>query len=71
MGKLNKVAGYRAMLELTQEEFGGKLRMSKQLYSRKERGQISFNDYEKTEIKKLLTPYFPNITIDEIFFDGK
>jgi len=67
--KLNKVAGYRAMLELTQEELGRKLGMSKQQYSYKERGLSNFNDKEKQKFKEILTPFFPGITIDDIFFD--
>lgn len=66
--KINKIAGYRAMLGLTQEEFGKKIGMSKQQYSQKEKGYRAFNDTEKEKIKNILLPYFPEITIDSIFF---
>lgn len=66
--KINVIAGYRAMLGLTQEELGELLGMSKQAYSMKERGERKFNDKEKEELKNLLLPYFPDITIDSLFF---
>lgn len=69
--RLNKIAGYRAMLGMTQEEFGRMISMSKQQYSQKERGERAFNDKEKEKVKEILLPYFPEITIDNIFFDVK
>lgn len=66
--EVNKIAGYRAMLGLTQEEIGEKLGISKQQYSPKERKERPFNDKEKQKFKELLEPYFPGITIDDIFF---
>ncbi|MGB7472506.1 helix-turn-helix transcriptional regulator [Trichococcus sp.] len=69
--KINKIAGYRAMLGLTQEQMGAKLGISKQQYSPKERGKLPFNDREKQAMKDVLLPYFPDITIDEIFFEQK
>lgn len=66
--KLKKVAGYRVMLGLTHEEIGKYLGMSKQQCNSKENGHTSFNDVEKSRIKDLLQPYFPKITIDDIFF---
>lgn len=67
--RLNKLAGYRVMLGLTQEDMGKLLGMSKQQYNPKELGKISFNDSEKLKIKKILSSHFPNITIDELFFN--
>lgn len=69
--RINKIAGYRAMLGLTQEQMGKALGISKQQYSPKERGKVPFNDREKQAFKNVLIPYFPDITIDEIFFDSK
>ena len=66
--KLNKVAGYRAMLGLSQHEMGKILGMSKQQFSTKERGIYPFSDKEKETMKNYLIRYFPNITIDDIFF---
>lgn len=66
--KLNKVAGYRVMLGLTQEQMGELLGMSKQQYQAKEKGRTRFNDQEKRAIKEMLEPYFSDITIDTLFF---
>lgn len=65
---INKIAGYRAMLEMTQKQMADHLGILPQSYSNKERGETPFKDKEKRKIKELLTPYFPEITIDEIFF---
>ena len=64
----NKVAGYRKMLNFTQEEMGEKLGISKQFYYLKEKGKSSFSDKEKLIFKNLLKNIFPDITIDTIFF---
>lgn len=69
MKRLNKPAGYRAMLGYTQEKMAEKIGInSKQLYSMKERGIISFNDNEKRLFKNIVSEFEPNITIDDIFF---
>ncbi|MFW3653469.1 helix-turn-helix transcriptional regulator [Vagococcus fluvialis] len=64
----SKVAGYRKMLNCTQEEMGEKLGISKQSYYLKEKGKSSFSDKEKLIFKNLLKNIFPDITIDTIFF---
>ena len=66
--QLNKIKGYRTMLSLTQKEMGEKLGISKQAYWNKENGLNSFTDKEKIIFKKLLIPHFPEIKIDDIFF---
>lgn len=66
--KLNKVAGYRAMIGKTQEQIGEYLGISKQAYSNKERGKTNFNDKEKIKLKTLFSEYIPGISIEEIFF---
>lgn len=64
-----KIRGYRNMLGLTQTELGKILGITKQAYSNKERGKSNFSDSEKLKIKEMLLPYFPDIKIDDIFFD--
>lgn len=64
-----KVAGYRKMLGMTQKEMAKKFNISSQAYWQKENGKTSFSDKEKILFKNLLKSIFPNITIDEIFFD--
>ncbi|GKS53949.1 helix-turn-helix transcriptional regulator [Enterococcus mundtii] len=65
----NKIAGYRKMLGHTQESFAREFGISKQAYRLKEVGKTSFNDREKVKFKKMLQPLFPDITVDEIFFN--
>ena len=66
---INRVAGYRAMLNMTQEDMGKIIGIKKQQYSLKERKKYPFSDKEKQLIKNYLMEYFPNITIDDIFFN--
>ena len=64
---INKIKGYRNYLNLTQEGMGQKLGISKQSYYNKETNKSSFTDEEKKKFKELLLPYFPNITMEDIF----
>ena len=65
---MNKIAGYRKMLGLTQEDLAKRIGITRQTYSLKENGKVKFSDVEKIMIKNMLIKVFPNITIDEIFF---
>lgn len=65
---VNKIAGYRKMLG-TQKDMARLFGISVQAYSSKERGKTQFKDSEKVIIKNKLQKLFPNITIDEIFFE--
>lgn len=71
MCQSNKVAGYRKMIGKTQAEMAKQFNISRQAYYLKEKGKISFSDQEKTIFKEMLKCIFPNITIDEIFFNQK
>lgn len=64
----NKVKGYRIMLGLTQQEVANELNISISSYINKESGRTAFKDTEKILFKDLLLPYFPNISLEEIFF---
>lgn len=66
--QINKIAGYRGNLRMTQKQMADYLGITPQSYSNKERQETAFNDKEKAKIKALLVPYFPDITIDDIFF---
>lgn len=66
--KLNKLKGYRNGIGKTQEEMAKKLGISKQSYNYKENKKVAFSDDEKIKIKSILIPYFPNVTIEDIFF---
>lgn len=65
---INKIAGYRRMLGMTQKQLAERFNISLQAYWQKEKGKVPFSDKEKVIFKTLLKPIFPNITIDEIFF---
>ena len=66
--KINKVAGYRAMLGLTQRDIAKKLGISSQSYSNKENGRTPFSDKEKIKLKILFSEIDGSLTIDDIFF---
>ena len=66
--RIKKIAGYRVMLELTQADLAKRLKISRQAYHLKEKGNIPFKDNEKVLIRDLVKSVIPNITIDEIFF---
>lgn len=65
----NKIRGYRTMLGLTQKEMAERLNISAQSYFNKENGNVAFKDREKMQIKEMLLPLFPNITLEDIFFN--
>ncbi|NME50456.1 helix-turn-helix transcriptional regulator [Enterococcus cecorum] len=69
MALKNKIKGYRTMLGLTQKEMAKRLNISSQSYYNKENGNVNFKDSEKMKIKEMLLPLFPNITLEDIFFD--
>lgn len=69
MNLKNKIRGYRTMLGLTQKEMAERLNISAQSYFNKENGNVAFKDGEKMQIKEMLLPLFPNITLEDIFFD--
>ena len=56
------------MLGKTQKEMGEQLAISKQSYYLKEKGKVAFSDSEKVLFKNLLIVFFPDITVDSIFF---
>ena len=66
---VNKIAGYRKMLGMTQKEMAKHFNISSQAYWQKEKKKVPFSDKEKVIFKGLLKSIFPNITIDEIFFE--
>ncbi|EGO5029879.1 transcriptional regulator [Enterococcus faecalis] len=57
------------MLGKTQADMAKIFKISTQAYWQKEKRIISFSDEEKMLFKKMLQVHFPNITIDEIFFN--
>lgn len=68
---MNLIAGYRKMLGMSQSEMAKTFEISLQAYWSKEMGKTPFSDNEKLKFKRMLLPLFPNITIDDIFFNQK
>jgi len=68
---MNKMAGYRRALSMTQKDMAKFLDISLQSYWSKENGRVPFSDIEKVKIKDLLSPYIEGVTIDDIFFNNK
>lgn len=66
---MNKIKGYRNMIGKTQKDMAKMLGISSNAYNKKEKGETPFKDNEKIMFKNMLLPYFPEITIDDIFFD--
>ena len=60
---------YRKILGLTQKEMAQKIGMSEQSYWNKENGRRDFNDREKQIVRDVFKQFFPDITVDDIFFN--
>ena len=65
------VKHYRKILGLTQGEMARKIGISEQSYWNKENGRRKFNDEEKQTVRDVLKQFFPDITVDDIFFLAK
>ncbi|MCJ1748559.1 hypothetical protein MT416_04500 [Mammaliicoccus sciuri] len=67
---MNKIAGYRRMLGLTQNDIAEIFGISTQAYRMKEVGKVNFNKKEMSIFRDMLRKkVFPNITVDDIFFN--
>ncbi|TDM15620.1 helix-turn-helix transcriptional regulator [Macrococcus bovicus] len=67
---MNKIIGYRKMLGLTQNDMARLFGISPQAYRMKEHGKTAFSKSEMLLVRNSLRQkLFPNITVDEIFFD--
>lgn len=65
------VKRYRNYILLTQTEMSVRLGISLQSYWKKENGLTPFTDKEKLYIKNMINDFFPEATIDSIFFNEK
>ncbi len=70
---MNKVKGYRNMLNETQLDWAKLLNISRTSFNKKESGQVPFNDREKKKIKSHINNALEKqneklVTIDELFF---
>lgn len=65
---MNKVKGYRNMINETQEDFARMLGVTRQSYLLKEKGCIQFKDKEKVLIRDHLKSKGVEVSIDQLFF---
>jgi putative transcriptional regulator len=56
------------MLGKTQAQMAEMFDISPQSYHNKECGKVQFTSKEMLTFKKMLLPFFPDITIEDIFF---
>lgn len=65
---MNKVLGYRKMLNFTQQQMAKELKISEQSYRNKEKGKTEFKKEEMLTFKNILiSKGVTNITLDDIF----
>ena len=68
ISKLDKIAGYRKMLNLTQDDMANLLGISLSSYNKRENGHIDFSDKQKIIIRDIITRHFPNENMESLFF---
>jgi ps3 protein 14-like transcriptional regulator len=68
ISKLDKITGYRRMLNLTQKDMANLLGISLSAYNKRENGYIDFSDKQKIIIRDIITRYFPNENMESLFF---
>lgn len=66
--KASKVLSYRKALGKTQKDMSKLLNIHHVVYGRKERMLVAFTDKEKVTLLNFFKEYFPNETIDSLFF---
>lgn len=67
---MNKVLGYRKMLNFTQQQMAKELKISEQSYRNKEKGKTEIKKEEMLTFKNILiSKGMTNITLDDIFFN--
>jgi len=65
---MNKIAGYRKMLGLTQREMARHLNISEVTCRNKEKGNSAFKDKEMKLFYEVFSQKNPKVTIEDIFF---
>lgn len=68
---MSKIFRMRKYKGLTQSDVAKKFGISLQAYSRKERGITPFTDSEKMLLKNLFIDDFPDVTMEELFFEDE
>ncbi|MDK8502123.1 transcriptional regulator [Aerococcus sp. UMB1112A] len=70
MRKVNKVAGYRRMLGLTQAQLASMIGVSRSSMQNKESGKFPFKDNEKIKLVEIFKEIDPSLNVANIFFDN-
>lgn len=65
---MQELSNYRKAVGYTQKDMAKIFGISRQAYYRKEKGYTSFSDKEKIVFRDLIKPFFPNATIESLFF---
>lgn len=68
---MNRVKGYRNMLNLNQTELSKQLGITPQSLSAKENGKRQFTDREKIYLLKLFRKVDPDLNLEKLFFAEK
>lgn len=66
--RLNKIAGYRAMLNLKTKHFAEMFEISIPAYRLKEKGEVPFKDNEKIILVKFFKDNGIDTNIEDLFF---
>lgn len=66
--KISKIRAYRYALGKTQKDMSELLNIHHVVYGRKERMLVPFTDKEKVILLNFFKEYFPDETIDSLFF---
>ena len=66
--KTNKLLGLRKSVGIKQDEIAKFLEINQATFSKKERGVSEFKRTEMEKVTIYLRRYFPDITMEEIFF---
>lgn len=66
----NKLLGMRKAVGVTQSEIAEYLNIAQITFSRKESGKSEFKRTEMEKVTTFFKKYYPDITLEEIFFDN-
>ena len=67
--KTNKLLGIRKSVGIKQDEIAKFLEINQATFSKKERGLSEFKKTEMEKVTIFLKRYFPEITLEDIFFN--
>ena len=65
----NNIAKYRRYLGITQKEMAKRIGIGRSTFHLKEKGKLDFTQTEILKITKEIRKTFPDITVEELFFN--